>query len=162
MANTKMTYKAFYNEVIALVGADRPDLADFATNAIAVLDKRSAHRTGKAKEVANEFQSKILAVMTDPNHVYICSEVATATGLSKQRVTGVLGQMVKAGIVDIFDYTPTGKKKDTVKGYTLIVDEDDSPAEGEDAPESVPEDTSEVESENEDTPAEENESENED
>lgn len=119
MANTKMTYKDFYNEVIAIAG-ERTDLVEFATNAIAVLDKRNEARKGKTTETSNEFQSKILEIMTDPTHTYTAREIATACEITTQKATGVLGQMVKSGKVEIADYSPTGKKKDTVKGYTLI------------------------------------------
>lgn len=116
-----MTYREFYNEVIA-VATDRADLVEFAEKAIATLDKKNDNRkSGNSKSaVANaENRAKVIAVMTDPNKIYTAKEIAEACGFSTQRASGILGQLVKANEVTASDYSPTGKKKDTVKGYSL-------------------------------------------
>ena len=56
---------------------------------------------------------------------YTAKEIAVACGFENtQQAAGILTQLVKAGVVSRGEFTPTGKKKDTVMQYTLIPTEE--------------------------------------
>ena len=115
-----MTYREFYNAVAnANVSAE---LTEFATKAIAQLDhKNDLRKTGGSKTAkeAQEKRNAVLEVMTEGT-VYTAKDIAEKCGFKNtQTSSGILTQLVKEEKIGVFDYTPTGKKKDTVKGYIV-------------------------------------------
>ena len=119
-----MTYREFYTKVIDM---GNEELATFAKGAIEQLDKRNASRkngNSKTAKEAQELRSKIKDFMSTETRVYVASEIAKALDTTTQKITGHLTQMSKSGEVEVQDFTPTGKKKDMVKGYTLVVTEE--------------------------------------
>jgi hypothetical protein len=102
MMNGKMTQRDYFNEIIALAqDAGRDDLVEFAEGRIAALDKKTATRKPTKAQAENEvLKTKITEVLTDEGQTV--TEVLTALeieGLSNQRVSALLRQMVAEGTV---------------------------------------------------------------
>ena len=99
----KMTQKDFYNEIIALAQAnDRQDIVEFAEGRIAVLAKKSGNKKPTKTQEENEvLKGVILGVLT--NDGVTVTELQTKadelSGLSNQRVSAILRQMVLDGKV---------------------------------------------------------------
>ena len=113
-----MTYREFYT---AVANANiSTELTEFATKAIAQLDHKNENRksgNSKSAKEAQENRAKVINVMTEGT-VYTAKSIAEACGFeTTQRASGILTQLVKEEKIGVFDYTPTGKKKDVVKGY---------------------------------------------
>ena len=91
---------------------------EFAKGRIAAIDKANENRkngTSKAALATAEKRQKIFDGM-EFDKTYTAKEIAETFGLkSTQEATGLL--MKIDGLV-VADFSPTGKKKDTVKGYT--------------------------------------------
>lgn len=117
-----MTYREFYNAVINFEGVST-ELAEFAEKAIAALDKRNENRksgTSKSAMTAKASRDAVLNAMENGKG-YTGKEIATLCGFeSTQKAIGILVQLKKSGLVADSDYSPTGKKKDTVKQYTKV------------------------------------------
>lgn len=125
MANIKYTSRNFYTDVAN--GNITEQVKAYALDAIKKMDEKNANRakSQSPSQKANEvIKTEILAYMQkDVKKVYVASEVASAVGAkSTQQASALLRQMVDTGAVKAQEYTPTGKKKDTVQGYTLIVE----------------------------------------
>lgn len=114
----KKTIRDYFNDVIALAAAnDRQDLVDFAEGRIAVLDKKaSAKKPTKTQEENKVFKVEILNVLSEEgmtvSELQAKSEVLG--GLSNQRVSALLRQLVSEGTV-----TKTIDKK---KSYFALAD----------------------------------------
>lgn len=91
---------------------------EFAKGRIAAIDKSNENRkngTSKTALATAEKRQKIFDGM-EFDKTYTAKEIAETFGLkSTQEATGLL--MKIDGLV-VADFSPTGKKKDTVKGYT--------------------------------------------
>lgn len=101
-----------------------PAAVEFARERIAALDKANAKRANgnstAAKESA-ERKTTILNAMAE-GEIYTAKTIAETCGLtSTNQASGLLGSMAKEGTVTVEEYTPTGKKKDMVKGYRKVV-----------------------------------------
>lgn len=123
MANTKYTSRNFYTDVAN--GNITEQVKAYALDAIKKMDEKNANRakSQSPSQKANEvIKTEILAYMQkDTKKVYVASEVASAVGAkSTQQASALLRQMVDTGVVKAQEYTPTGKKKDTVQGYTVV------------------------------------------
>ena len=123
MANTKYTSRNFYTDVAN--GNITEQVKAYALDAIKKMDEKNANRakTQSPSQKANEvIKTEILAYMQkDSKKIYVASEVASAVGAkSTQLASALLRQMVDTGVVKAQEYTPTGKKKDTVQGYTVV------------------------------------------
>ena len=120
MAN-KMTYKAFYNEVIKANISD--EMTAFAENAIKVLDNKAAKRAenGTAKQRANEVIKADIVKAMENGTVYTAAAIV-AMGIdgvtNTQKVSPLMAQLAKAGIVEVSEVKVKGKGK--VNGYTLV------------------------------------------
>ena len=106
-SNRKPTQRENYAEIREiLVSAGRDDLVEFVDGRIAQLDKKnSAERKPTAKQIENEgFKSDILAWM-EPDEKYLSADVTkgvpsiVAAGLSANRVTAMLTQLVNDGAI---------------------------------------------------------------
>jgi len=99
----KMTLKDYFNEVIALATAnDRPDLVAFAEGRIAVLDKKAGNKKPtKTQEENVAIKDEIMSVLTSEGATVteIQSKSAMLGGLSNQRVSALLRQMVADNLV---------------------------------------------------------------
>lgn len=91
---------------------------EFAKGRIAAIDKSNENRkngTSKTAQATAEKRQRIFDGM-EFDKTYTAKEIFETFGLkSTQEATGLLSKI--DGLV-VTDYTPTGKKKDTVKGYT--------------------------------------------
>ena len=91
---------------------------EFAKERIAALDRANDNRkngTSKTAQATAEKRQRIFDGM-EFDKTYTAKEIADIFGLkSTQEATGLL--MKIDGLV-VADFTPTGKKKDTVNGYT--------------------------------------------
>ena len=104
-SNRKPTQRDHFNEIREiLVSAGRDDLVEFVDGRIAQIDKKnSAERKPTAKQTENAgFKSDILAAL-EPGTLYTAADVAktvpsiVAAGLTVQRVSAMLSQLVTAG-----------------------------------------------------------------
>jgi signal transduction histidine kinase len=122
MANTKYTSRNFYTDVMN--GNITEQVKEYARESIKKMDEKNANRssTMTASQKANaQTKSEILAYMV-PDEIYTAKGIAEKFAMSStQRASTLLGQMVVSGDISVKDYTPTGKKKDTVKGYFITV-----------------------------------------
>lgn len=91
---------------------------EFAKGRIAAIDKSNENRkngTSKTAQATAEKRQRIFDGM-EFDKTYTAKEIFETFGLkSTQEATGLLSKI--DGLV-VTDYSPTGKKKDTVKGYT--------------------------------------------
>ena len=114
-----MTYREFYNSVKDNEFVS-DEMREFAVKAIKALDNKNESRKNGNSKTAQETKANrelILNAMVE-GEVYTAKQIAdTCNFSSTQKATGMLTQMVKDGLVNVKDFTPTGKKKDTVKGY---------------------------------------------
>lgn len=101
MSNNKMTQRDYFNEIIELaLDNGREDIADFAKNRIALLDKKSENKKPNKKQAENaDLKDKIAEVITDK--ALTASEIVKALDVevTPQRVTALLTQMKNAGEV---------------------------------------------------------------
>jgi hypothetical protein len=117
MANvTFKTEREFLNAVIEANVSEA--ISEFAKGRIAAIDKSNENRkngTSKAALATAEKRQEIFDGM-EFDKTYTAKEIADTFGLgSTQKATGLLSKI--DGLV-VADFSPTGKKKDTVKGYT--------------------------------------------
>ena len=100
---TKMTQRDYFNEVIALAKAnDRNDLVEFAEGRIAVLDKKASNKKPtKTQEENVAIKNEIANVLTNDGATVteIQSKSEMLGGLSNQRVSALLRQMIADGTV---------------------------------------------------------------
>lgn len=67
MAKTTMTYREFYTAIAAMEGMDEA-MVEFATNAIATLDRKNANRksgTSKTAKAMAELREKVKEILAD-------------------------------------------------------------------------------------------------
>ena len=98
----KVTIKEQFVEVAEVLrGIDREDLATFIDGRIAVLDKKTANKKATAKQEENEvLKGEILALMaTDKDKVFTVGELIKTFGVSSQKMSALLTQMVNTGTV---------------------------------------------------------------
>ena len=91
---------------------------EFAKERIAALDRANENRkNGTSKTaLATAAQRQEIFDGMEFDRTYTAKEIADTFGLgSTQKATGLLSKI--DGLV-VADFSPTGKKKDTVKGYT--------------------------------------------
>lgn len=114
-----MTNREFYNAIIN--GDINDDVLAMAKAEIEKLDNRNAKRrntpTKEQKENEGHKQSILEALVDKP---LLASEIATATGLSTQKVSALGKLLEKDGKVTITDVKVKGKG--TLKQYALVVE----------------------------------------
>lgn len=114
-----MTNREFLN---AVIGANLSDeMNQFATDAIAKMDKRNADRSSKPSKtaIANEpIKAAILTYLADHPKA-IAADVAKGVGLdSLAKASGLCVQLVKEGKLTSEDVKIP--KKGKVKAYTIV------------------------------------------
>lgn len=100
MANKK-TKKEMFNEVLAIV-KDNKELVDFINHEIELLDKKSANKKATKTQTENiGYKAEIKSVLTENGATVteIQGKSETLAGLSNQRVSALLRQMVESGEV---------------------------------------------------------------
>jgi predicted transcriptional regulator len=104
MMNSKMTYVNAINFALrALNGENLENKVEVAEKLIALgqsLEKRNASKSGKptkAQRENAEVKSQILGVLTSEGQK--CGEIAEKVGISGQKCSALLAQMVKSGEV---------------------------------------------------------------
>ena len=99
-------------------GTFTDEAVNFAKERIAALDRANDNRkngTSKTAQATAEKRQRIFDGM-EFDKTYTAKEIFETFSLkSTQEATGLLSKI--DGLV-VTDYSPTGKKKDTVKGYT--------------------------------------------
>lgn len=99
----KMTQRDYFNEIIALAKAnDRDDLAEFCEGRIAVLDKKAGNKKPTKTQEENEvLKGVILDTLTNEGVTVtdLQAKDETLSGLSNQRVSALLRQLVTDGKV---------------------------------------------------------------
>lgn len=100
---TKMTQRDYFNEVVELAKANgRDDLVEFAKGRIAVLDKKAENKKPtKTQEENVAIKNEIASVLTSEGATVteIQSKSEMLGGLSNQRVSALLRQMIADGAV---------------------------------------------------------------
>lgn len=111
MAEKKMTKREMFTTLIGIVGSLKPSddaEADLAValieglkHEVALLDKRRATSKGDAKKKAEQTATKsaILSVLAEADEPMRATAIAEAVGVSVQKVTALVRQMVEAGEV---------------------------------------------------------------
>ena len=103
MADTKITKKDMFNEVIAMATEmGREDIVEFAEHEIELLNKRnSADSKAKAKKAAENaaLAEKVVEFLAGAENAQTTLEVATAIGISTQKATPILTGLANEGRV---------------------------------------------------------------
>lgn len=101
----KITKRDNFNEIIKIATQmGRPDLVEFATHEIALLDKKKASDTKSKNQVANEEIKKVIVdtLATFENGATI-TEMQSANEdlgkLSNQKISALLKQLVDSGVI---------------------------------------------------------------
>lgn len=127
-----MTQREFFNAIVNGTATAKDDsiikvvengefteaAIEFAKERIAALDRANENRkNGTSKTaLATAAQRQEIFDGMEFDRTYTAKEIADTFGLgSTQKATGLLSKI--DGLV-VADFSPTGKKKDTVKGYT--------------------------------------------
>lgn len=108
---SKMTQREFFNAVIN--GTVNAEMVEFAQNEITKLDTRNAKRNEKREDKHLEERIAITNVLALADKPMLASEIATATKMTTQKVSGLLGRMDGITVTDV--KVKGGKRK----GYTL-------------------------------------------
>lgn len=98
----KVTIKEQFVEVAEVLRSiDREDLATFIDGRVEVLDKKTANKKATAKQEENEvLKGEILALMAiDKDKMFTVGELIKTFGVSSQKMSALLTQMVNAGTV---------------------------------------------------------------
>lgn len=105
MANTKMTKREYFNQVLAIVENAKEnienyeDVRNFVEHEIELLNKKKSNTKPTKTQVENEkIKARILEVLTEVNEVMTISELMTANGLegySNQKLSALANQLVK-------------------------------------------------------------------
>lgn len=119
-----MTQREFYQAIVegATVTAE---LATFATEQIAKLDKRNEKRaaTPSKTAIANEpFKAKIVEFLTGKDTPIIAPTIATEVGISTQKASALARQLVEEGKLVATDVKVA--KKGKLKGYAIAPTEE--------------------------------------
>jgi Fic family protein len=98
------------------------EVKEFAKASIAKLDKKNENRKNSTSpnQVKNEdFKSNIYDDMiAEPNRVFTAKEIADKYGVSTQKISALLRQIVDTGAIKSFDTKDS--KKNKVKGYQIV------------------------------------------
>jgi hypothetical protein len=111
-----MTFRDFYTSILNTSNVS-DDVKAFAEAELGKLDARNEKRrtTPSANQIANEgLKDSILAVLTTP---MFASDIASAVGISTQKVSALTKQLVESGKVTVTDVKVKGKG--TLKQYSL-------------------------------------------
>lgn len=98
------------------------EVKEFAKASIARLDKKNENRKNSTSpnQAKNEdFKSNIYDDMVaEPNRVFTAKEIADKYGVSTQKISALLRQIVDTGAIKSFETKDS--KKNKVKGYQIV------------------------------------------
>ena len=121
-----MTQREFFTAITnANVSAE---LIDYAKAAIQKLDEKNEKKKNtqtKAQAANADMKNEILANM-NAGTVYVASELAATYGVSTQKISALMKQLVETGAVMASEVKVKGKGK--VKGYALTTVAEDTDA----------------------------------
>lgn len=119
-----MTQRDFFKKAIEVFNAtDNKELAQFAEERIAALDKRNENRSNKksATQIENEkIKEKILELYESGNEVYVASDIGRKLDISTNKASALLRQLVLDEKLISSEVKVKGKGK--VKGYSISTD----------------------------------------
>ena len=97
------------------------ELVEFATEAIAKLDKRNASRSSKPSKpaIANEPIKALIVEYVTAHANALASDIAVACEISTQKASALCVQMVKDNVLTVCEVKVP--KKGKVKAYSLAV-----------------------------------------
>lgn len=105
MANTNVTKKDMFNEIIALATAnEREDIVEFAKKEIALLAKRNSKSDkalAKREAEKKELEHQVLEVLLESTEPLRTMEIANLMGVSPQKATPVLRRLVESGDISV-------------------------------------------------------------
>ena len=136
MATIFKTNREFLNAVIKANVSK--DITELAQAQIVALDKKNANRKVSKSALAHKTEndgvkSAILAKLSADKPT-VASDLATAIGVSTQKISALAKQLVEDGSITVCDVKVP--KKGKVKGYTLVASADvadsDTAEDGED------------------------------
>lgn len=112
-----MTNREFYNAVMN--GQTNDEIIAHAQKALESLDSRNAKRrtTLSDNQKANEELKATIMADCSADTDYVASEIGQTYGISTQKASSLLGQLVKEGKMSVADIKRDKKK---VKGYKVI------------------------------------------
>ena len=112
-----MTNRDFYTAIIN--GTLNDEVKAFATAEIGKLNARNEKRrnTPTKEQVANEGVKASIKAYLEGSPKALASSIATAVGVSTQKVSALCAQMVASGEVTVLDVKVKGKG--TLKAYSL-------------------------------------------
>ena len=120
-----MTYREFYTAVSKANVSE--DIALFALEALGKLDKKNENKrksTSPNQKANEDFKTDILTDMeANPNRIYTAKEIADQFGVSTQKVSALLKQMVDNGNIIKYDNIKDSKGN-KVKGYQVATLDD--------------------------------------
>lgn len=115
----KVSYKNGENTAFKTVGINDPDIKEYAKSAIEKLNAKNEKRKTEGSKTAKEnepIKANIVKLFEDnPQTVYTAKNIADKIGISTQKSSALLRQIVSTGRVDVFD--TKDEKKNKVKGY---------------------------------------------
>lgn len=119
----KMTYRKFYENVIATEGMSTK-MVDFAKSAIDALDRKNANRksaTSKTAKAMAEWREKFVAVLTGADTPMTAKKIAKAlttdeNEVSTQKVTAIANSFAEGELIIAYG---KDEKKNKVKVYSL-------------------------------------------
>lgn len=115
-----MTNRDFFNAVISANVSD--EITAFAKASLDKLDAKNEKRrssTSPNQKKNEDFKSDIFDDFTaEPNRIFTAKEIADKYGVSTQKISALLRQMVDSGILKSFDTKDS--KKNKVKGYQIV------------------------------------------
>lgn len=113
MANTKVTKRDQFNTILGIVaGMGREDLVDFVSHELDLLDKRAgAARKPTKDQLANEALKADMVGILGEMGALTATDLANTAGVSVQKATQLLKQLVTAGTVARIE--GKGKEKTT-------------------------------------------------
>lgn len=115
----KVSYKNGEDTVFKTVGIDDPDIKEYAKSAIEKLNTKNEKRKTSGSKIAKEnepIKANIVKIFEDnPQTVFTAKNIAEKVGISPQKSSALLRQIVDTGRVDSF--VVKDEKKNKVKGY---------------------------------------------
>ena len=104
MTNTKMTKRDYFNQILNTYALTE-DEQNFIKHEIELLDNRhSENRKPTANQLANDILKDNILDTMEPGKLYTVTDILKATpGLeesSNQKVTALVGQLVKSGVIE--------------------------------------------------------------
>ncbi len=120
-----MTNRDFYTAIIANPNVS-DDLKTFAQGEIDKLDARNDKRKNTQTKAQKENEVIMTSILDHlANGSAVASDIATAVGISTQKASALCKLLVDNGKVTVADIKV--KNKGTVKQYTLVATDTDTP-----------------------------------